>query len=525
MNHIVIYLLSIVFSVIFITPKLSALPQDHILGEIDQYTTLEETEKEQFNQVDQLQDIQPGDWAADALQNLIDHYQCIPGNIQKFEGNKTINREEFAAILNLCLTELEKLIITSNQIFINKEDLTKLQQLKNQFAPELVKLNQKLEKGENRTEILRANKFSPTGKLTGDIAIGMVGLFGEKKAGNDLQDNGIIIHRTRLNFDSSFTGKDFLRVRLQARNSTSLNTNITGTNMTRLSIDGSDNNAISLNDSFYYKFPVSDRTNIWIIGGSFGAENIVNLMNPPITSDSNHGISAFGLFNPVYRMALGPGIAIKHKFDDQLSFTFNYRARNSNVSTPQFGLFNGNYALVTELAYTPSKNFGIGFAYINNYFRGSNIDLFGGIGSEFARKPFNNVSSSVNSYAIQTHITIMPNFDISGWASLSNVQAESGINKGANADIINWAVIFSFLDVGKKGDFVGLIFGMPPQTIYNDLKSRQDQDTSLLFDMFYRYQVNDNLALTPGFMLVTNPEHNQNNPPIYIGILRGSFRF
>ncbi|HEY9704411.1 MAG TPA: carbohydrate porin, partial [Allocoleopsis sp.] len=85
--------------------------------------------------------------------------------------------------------------------------------------------------------------------------------------------------------------------------------------------------------------------------------------------------------------------------------------------------------------------------------------------------------------------------------------------------------IFSFLDVGKKGDFVGLIFGMPPKTIYNDLKSRQDQDTSLLFDMFYRYQVNDNLALSPGFVVVTNPEHNQNNSPIYIGILRWSFSF
>ncbi|HEY9702527.1 MAG TPA: iron uptake porin, partial [Allocoleopsis sp.] len=351
---------------------------------------LDETEKEQFNQVDQLQDIQSGDWAADALQNLIDHYQCLPGNIKTFAGNKTINREEFASILNLCLKELEKLITKSNPNFINKEDLTKLQQLRTQFEPELVKLNQQLEKLENRTEILSSNKFSATGKFTGDIAIGMVGLFGDQKAGgDDLQDNGIIIHRSRLKFNLSFTGKDLLKITLQGRNSTSLNTNITGTNMSRISIDVSENNAIRLNDTFY-RFPLSDRTNIWIIGGIFGAENIVNLMNPPITSDSNHGISAFGLFNPVYRMTSGPGIAIKHKFDNQLSFTFNYRATNSNITTPQFGLFNGNYALVTELAYTPSKNFGIGFTYINNYFRGNNIDLFGGIGSEFARKPFGN---------------------------------------------------------------------------------------------------------------------------------------
>jgi len=48
----------------------------------------------------------------------------------------------------------------------------------------------------------------------------------------DLEANTILADRARLNFDTSFFGRDRLRTRLQAQHYTPFGT-ITGTNMTR----------------------------------------------------------------------------------------------------------------------------------------------------------------------------------------------------------------------------------------------------------------------------------------------------
>lgn len=53
----------------------------------------------------------------------------------------------------------------------------------------------------------------------------------------------------------------------------------------------------------------------------------------------------------------------------------------------------------------------------------------------------------------------------------------------------------------------------------------EDQDTSLHLEAFYHFQITDNLAITPGLFVITNPEHNQNNDSIYVGTVRTTFTF
>ena len=54
---------------------------------------------------------------------------------------------------------------------------------------------------------------------------------------------------------------------------------------------------------------------------------------------------------------------------------------------------------------------------------------------------------------------------------------------------------------------------------------REDEATSLHFEVFYRFRVNDNISITPGFFLVTNPGHIEQNDTIYVGTVRTTFRF
>ncbi|MFM7439765.1 MAG: carbohydrate porin [Snowella sp.] len=44
-------------------------------------------------------------------------------------------------------------------------------------------------------------------------------------------------------------------------------------------------------------------------------------------------------------------------------------------------------------------------------------------------------------------------------------------------------------------------------------------------EMFYKYQVTDNLSITPGVIWISKPEQTTNAKDAFIGTLRGTFTF
>lgn len=65
----------------------------------------------QITNVTQLSDVSPGDWAYEALRSLVERYGCIAGYPDgTFRGNPAMTRYEFAAGLNACLQQVERLI-------------------------------------------------------------------------------------------------------------------------------------------------------------------------------------------------------------------------------------------------------------------------------------------------------------------------------------------------------------------------------------------------------------------------------
>ncbi|MGB5635894.1 MAG: iron uptake porin, partial [Waterburya sp.] len=65
----------------------------------------------QVTNVNQLRDVSPTDWAYEALRSLVDRYGCIAGfPNQTYRGNQSLSRYEFAAGLNSCLNQIERLI-------------------------------------------------------------------------------------------------------------------------------------------------------------------------------------------------------------------------------------------------------------------------------------------------------------------------------------------------------------------------------------------------------------------------------
>ncbi|MBE9106237.1 carbohydrate porin, partial [Nostoc cf. edaphicum LEGE 07299] len=106
----------------------------------------------QVTSVSQLSDVQPTDWAFQALQSLVERYGCIAGYPnQTYRGNRAMTRYEFAAGLNACLDRINELIATATGDLVKKEDLATLQKLQEQFAAELATLRGRVDAVEART--------------------------------------------------------------------------------------------------------------------------------------------------------------------------------------------------------------------------------------------------------------------------------------------------------------------------------------------------------------------------------------
>jgi hypothetical protein len=195
---------------------------------------------------------------------------------------------------------------------------------------------------------------------------------------------------------------------------------------------------------------------------------------------------------------------------------------SGQANNPDVGIGDGAYGAIAQLTLQPTLDFSAALTYVNAY----NVSPGTGAGSANADNPFDGAATSVNAYGLETSYRVSPAFNISGWVGLIDAYAESEPNKGSNATLLTWAVGLAFTDfLGQGGNLLGVIIGQPPKVIENDLASRTDPNTSLHFEAFYRHQITDRLYITPGFFVVTNPEHNSNNDSIYVGTLRTTFLF
>jgi hypothetical protein len=122
--------------------------------------TQENSAMSQVTSVSQLSDLRPDDWAFQALQSLVERYGCIAGYPDgTYRGDRTLTRYEFAAGLNACLNQINTLIANNTTNLVNREDLTTLQRLQEEFSAELIALTGQLDNLEARTTTLEAGQF------------------------------------------------------------------------------------------------------------------------------------------------------------------------------------------------------------------------------------------------------------------------------------------------------------------------------------------------------------------------------
>lgn len=497
----------------------------------------------QVTSVSQLSDVQPTDWAFQALQSLVERYGCIAGYPDgTYRGNRALTRYEFAAGLNACLDRVNELIATATADLVRREDLATLQRLQEEFSAELATLRGRVDAVEARTAELEANQFSTTTKLTGEVVAAVSDAFGDQRAnGTDLETdtNTTLSARARLNFNTSFTGRDLLRTRLQAGNIGTFNT---GTPMTRLGFETDTGNQFQLDD-FFYRFPIGERFQAQFDFSNVEFNDNVYTFNPAFESSGRGAISRFGRFNPIYRVGSGAGLTLNFNPNGPIGASVGYIANNANNPSDGTGLFDGSFAALGQIAFRPTKAINIGLTYARTYDKGNGqggvagaggVSLFDGTGSTLANRPFGNVPTAANHYGVEASFRASNKFTLSGWAGLTEAEDKFRASN-SNATAFNYAVTLAIQDVGREGSQLGLIFGQPPRVTDNDFiqtnaqgvrtAGGEDPDTSYHIEALYRLQLTDNVAVTPGLLVILNPEHNDANDTIYVGTLRTTFTF
>lgn len=453
---------------------------------------------EQVTSITQFSDVQPTDWSYQALSNLVERYGCVAGYPDgSYRGGQSMTRYEAAALLNACLDRVTEVT----------DELRKLQE---EFKEELTVLRGRVDGLETRVGVLESQQFSTTTKLKGEATFVLGGVPGyDARKGEANADGTVFNYDVRLNFDTSFTGRDLLRTRLRSGN---FSAEPFGSSSSLFKLDKAETTDGNVEiDRLYYQFPVGD-------GFTVTAGPLVrNTEMAWIPTAYKSGVLDFFTTagSPgVYNKATGSGVGVQYEKNGFIA-GLNYVAQNGDDS--ESGVFDSDGALnfMAQAGYR-QKNWGLGVGYrygsegtrvrTYNGFQGSNGTLMGNQGSN---------SISVNGYWQPSTSGWIPS--ISAGYGYNDVNGRAGSTDAT--DSYSWFTGLQWNDVFVSGNSAGVAIGQAPSS------ETRGVDNSLMLEVFYKAQVTDNISVTPSIFYVSNDAAQKGNSSEFGAVVQTTFKF
>ncbi|MGB3405574.1 MAG: iron uptake porin [Microcoleaceae cyanobacterium] len=497
--------------------------------------------KAQITSVSQLSDVQPTDWAFQALQSLVERYGCIAGYPDgTFKGNRSLTRFEFAAGLNRCLERVTELLRVSTDALVSQEDLQTLERLQVDFATELTQLRGQILALEARTAELEANQFSTTTTLFGINTVTFQGRTNNQADINprdgerDTDDPGNSINVMSFNylqFDTWLNPNSLLRLGLF---------NSTGTTAPRLSND------VRLATDYFEtnKFVIGELTYRFLLNNNFAGYvgtvnvNAVTAFRGPnrFEGAATGPLSFFAQRNPILNIGFTQrGLG----FDWQFAKRFSLQAVYSSGGSELFSDKSHNTAAI-QLAITPIDPVDLTFYYVYDYSPNGNLLSFVGDEQLTAINPIRGESASLRTDAIGSTLTwqITPKVILGGWFGFTSswIPGESK----RRVETTNYMAFLNFPDLFGEGNLGGFYVGQPPKIVHSNLpdgdnipdsfntgkgRSGSQPGTTTHVEAFYRWQVTNNISITPGAILIFQPGQTPDSETIGIGAIRTTFIF
>jgi hypothetical protein len=371
---------------------------------------------------------------------------------------------------------------------------------------------------------------------------------GSPRAGIASQTNIAFGSRVRLNFDTSFTGRDLLRTRLQATNVSGFRNVLGSGNSTRLGFGESDSIAGNTPgftiDELFYRFPIGSTT-VWI-GPSIGAaESVIDPLSP-VESSGSGALSRFGRYPVALRigstdMALGVRFPLP-----QGDLNIFYGANSSSATTGGGILGSDSNKIAAQVVWRPSRELSLGFTYSYDYILGNTLDTGTNTAGEIlppAPLPGPPVTAGTGSFSSNTILgqlrwTFARNAEFFTWGSWSfanSIAPSPQAPAGTSGTFTSWVAGLTFTNVFASGDRATILFGQPfylasfsgtpaPGFNINPFNS-PFYATPYHLEALYSVRLTPNLLLTPGVFFVFNPNNDSRNGTATVGVLRTTFTF
>ncbi len=251
-------------------------------------------------------------------------------------------------------------------------------------------------------------------KLNGEMIFG----FGGALSG-DLNKNGIVGHRTRLEVTSKFAEDDELFIRLQAEGFGEINNSgNAATPEGSLFFAGGTTNSVSV-DALKYEFPLSSQTRVALIVNGGAADDLTDTTNHYFDGDGGSGaLSTFGVRPSIYLLLGQTGVGVRHKLNDRTEVSLGYMADTAN--DPTTGLFGGGNSLLGQITYQPSETSRVALTYVNSR------KVATGTGSNNVETVLGD--SSANSFGVQGYFAPSSQLTLGGWVGYTSANSTSKVN-------------------------------------------------------------------------------------------------
>jgi hypothetical protein len=507
------------------------------LAGIDQYGA----SADQVTSITQFSDVQPTDWAYQALSNLIERYGCVAGYPNgTYRGSRAMTRYEAAALLNACLDRVTE--VTDG-----------LKRLMKEFEKELAVLKGRVDGLEAKVAELEATQFSTTTKLSGlaTFVVGANTFSGSaiNRGANTANRNSSYTpvftlpnattfnYDVQLTFDTSFTGKDLLRTNLRAGNfgSSVFGGEPHSLGLSELEVafeEDAGPNIVGI-DKLFYQFPVGQFT--FTLGGRVGQEDMLALWPSVYPADTILNVMTVNGAPAAYSKNLGAGAGAWWQ-QGGFSISANYVASNGQSGNPSVpkgdggggigNTFSGATGSV-QLAYQQEQ---WGLAAIWSYVQPDTQFVPG-------TTPFthgaidHNVSAKTNALGLSAYWQPMQ----SGW--WPSVSVGWGINStsyslpqpaGSLSTSQSWMVGLQWTDVFQKGNDFGFAVAQP--VFATALTGGvTPNDGNYVWEWWYKFQVTDKISVTPALIYLSRPLGQQTPAgesfSQFGGLVKTSFRF
>ena len=488
---------------------------------------------EQVTSITQFSDVQPTDWAYQALSNLVERYGCVAGYPNgSYRGNRSMTRYEAAALLNACLDRIT-------------EVTDELKRLLKEFERELAITRGRVDALEAKVGELQATQFSTTTKLRGfsRFVVGANSFTGTNTAPGDRtipyttnfkntqRGATTFNYDARLFLDTSFTGKDLLRTMLRAGNFQASAYNYGLLKLDPAFQEPAGPNVVAVNRLFY-AFPVGEKfkfnvgARVRIDDPGMLAIGVPSVYRPGLLdffsragSPAVYNKSGFGSgFGATYKKLFGvKGLAISS----------NYVSANGHLGNPNNGgmMTDGSKGVsVTQLGYVGKKapliggNYGVALGY--TYARNSKVHRATPYGFDIGSTGPSN-SYGLSGYWIPEATGWIPTVSLgwgvmhsanSTWAGGSNAgQAPIPYSTDSWAKTQSWMVGLQWNDALAKGNKAGMAVGQAPFVTNNGGGSvaavtgtNTPMDSNYMWEWWYEYQVSDNISIKPALYYISN---------------------